>query len=56
MQVSAEKGVPIALKTAEGAWVKLPSVQPGGMALVNKLRAWVEKDGAKRIGPDELIS
>ena len=56
VQVTAERGVPIALKTTEGTWVKLPSVSPGGMALVNKLRAWVKKDGAKRIGPDELIS
>jgi len=56
VQVTAERGVPIALKTTEGTWVKLPSVSPGGMALVNKLRAWVKKGGAKRIGTDELIS
>ena len=41
-KVSAEKGVPIALHTVDGMWVKLPRVSPGGQGLVNKLRAWVK--------------
>jgi hypothetical protein len=41
-KVTAEKGVPIALQTVDGHWVKLPDVSPGGQGLVNKLRAWVK--------------
>ena len=42
VKVTAEKGLPIALQTEGGDWVKLPEVSPGGQGLVNKLRIWVQ--------------
>jgi len=41
-RVTGEKGVPVALQTITGEWVRFPSVLPGGPAVAGIVRSWME--------------
>lgn len=43
VRVIGEKGVPVALQTITGEWVRFPSVLPGGPSVAGIVRNWIAR-------------